>query len=63
MTGLADMQILDLVRQRSLRAESPQIIAGERPNPLPLPDREIDFTLVQSKLMTPTAFARPGARP
>jgi hypothetical protein len=48
MTGLADIEVLVVVRQRSLRAESPQMIAGERPDPIALPNREMDCTLVQS---------------
>jgi hypothetical protein len=41
--------VLGVVRQRSLRAGSSQIIAIAMINSLALPDREKDFTLVQSK--------------
>src|ERR1022692_4486885 len=47
--GLLVIEFLFVVCQRSLRAESPQMIAVARTNPRPLPNRENDFTLVQSK--------------
>jgi hypothetical protein len=40
---------LAVVRQRSLRAESPQMIAAEVAHPGALPKRKKQFTLVQSK--------------
>src|ERR1035441_6085945 len=43
------MRFLAVVCQRSLRAESPQMIAGATGNPRALPNRENEFTLVQSK--------------
>jgi len=43
------IDVLGVMRQRSLRAGSSQIIAIAMINSLALPDREKDFTLVQSK--------------
>jgi hypothetical protein len=48
MTGFADMTILDVVRQRSLRAESPPMISRRGRHSTLLPNRETEFTLVQS---------------
>jgi hypothetical protein len=48
MTGFADMEILVVVRQRSLRAESSPMIARGGPDPTLLPNRKTEFTLVQS---------------
>ena len=43
------IDVLGVMRQRSLRAESSQMIASVTINSLALPNRENDFTLVQSK--------------
>src|SRR4029077_3170440 len=48
-SGLMLIDVLGVIRQRSLRAGSSQIIASAMINSRPLPDREKDFTLVQSK--------------
>jgi hypothetical protein len=48
MSGLTVMEILVVVRRRSLRAESPPMISRPRSHPALLPNREKDFTLVQS---------------
>jgi hypothetical protein len=43
------IDVLGVMRQRSLRAESALMIASATINSLALPNRENDFTLVQSK--------------
>src|SRR5579862_9560941 len=48
-SDLVFIEFLAAVRQRSLRAESPQMIAAEKPCPGVLPNRTNHCTLVQSK--------------
>jgi hypothetical protein len=48
-SDLMVIEILVVVCQRSLRAESPPMIAVAMANPPALPNREKGFTLVQSK--------------
>src|ERR1039457_2831414 len=48
-TVIEVIEVLAVVRQRSLRAESSQMIAVAMANPPSLPNRENDFTLVQSR--------------
>jgi hypothetical protein len=48
-SDLVFIEFLAVVRQRSLRAESPQMITAEKPRPTALPNRKNHFTLVQSK--------------
>jgi hypothetical protein len=48
-SGLMVIDVLGVMRQRSLRAESALMIASATINSLALPNRENDFTLVQSK--------------
>src|SRR5580658_1222430 len=48
-SDLVFIGFLAVVRQRSLRAESPQMIAGQMANPGALPNRKNPLPLVQSK--------------